>query len=127
MIALWVAIGGAFGALARYGLGGWVQARAGGEFPWGTLVVNAVGSLALGFVLRVSESVVIAPGMRAFVAIGILGAFTTFSTFSYETVALLQDGEWTRAGAYALGSLLIGLAAVLIGFQAADLAFHARG
>lgn len=127
MIGVYVAIGGAFGALARYGLSGWVQARAGGEFPWGTFVVNALGSLVLGFVLRVAESIVIAPEMRAFVAIGILGAFTTFSTFSYETVALLQDGEWARAGAYALGSLLLGLAAILIGFQAADLAFHARG
>lgn len=116
MTLLYVAVGGALGALARYGLSGWVQDAAGGTFPWGTLVVNVLGCFLLGLVLVWLERVAVASEMRSFATIGVLGAFTTFSTFSYEAVALLRDREWLRAGGYLSGSLLLGLAAVVAGF-----------
>ncbi|MHB1169081.1 MAG: fluoride efflux transporter CrcB [Longimicrobiales bacterium] len=118
MTVLYIALGGAAGAVARYGLGGWIQARAGSSFPLGTLVVNVVGSLLLGFVLHYLEAVRLAPELRASITIGLLGAFTTFSTFSYETVEMLGVGAWGKAGAYALGSLLLGLGAVIAGSAA---------
>lgn len=116
MTLLYVAAGGALGALARYGLSGWVQDAAGGTFPWGTLAVNVLGCFLLGLVLVWLERVAVASGMRSFATIGVLGAFTTFSTFSYEAVALLRDREWLRAGGYVSGSLMLGLAAVVAGF-----------
>ena len=119
MLLLFIAAGGALGALARYGLAGWVHGWAGASFPWGTLVVNALGSLALGVAIRVLEGTAATAGTRAFVAVGFLGAFTTFSTFSYEAVALLQGGEWLRATTYALGSLLSGVIGVIMGFALA--------
>lgn len=117
MTLLYIAIGGAAGALARYGVGGWVQERAGFGFPWGTLVVNVVGCLLIGFALRYLEAVRLAPEVRALVAVGVLGAFTTFSTFSYETVTLLEDGAWGRAAGYFFGSSLLGIAAVYVGIS----------
>ena len=116
MIALLVvASGGALGAVARYLTSGWVQDLAGGFFPWGTFAVNAAGSLILGFSLVWLQGTVSSTELRQFVTIGFLGSFTTFSTFSYETVAMLRDGEWLRAGGYAFGSLALGVAAVVIG------------
>lgn len=115
MILLYIAIGGAAGALARYGLGGWIQGRAGFGFPWGTLVVNVLGCLLIGFSLRYLEAVRLTPEVRAFVGVGLLGAFTTFSTFGYETVALLEEGAWARAAAYSVGSVILGIAAVYLG------------
>jgi CrcB protein len=127
MILLYIALGGAVGAVARYGVGGWVQARTGFGFPWGTLAVNVLGALLIGFALRYLEAVRLSAEVRALVIIGMLGAFTTFSTFSYETVALLQDGEWLRAGAYAFGSLVLGLVAVVVGLSAASYVLQVRG
>jgi CrcB protein len=113
--AAFIALGGALGALARYGLSGWVYGRLGETFPWGTVVVNVVGCLALGGVARWLQVTAVAPEVRPFLTIGLLGAFTTFSTFSYETVALLQDGQWLRAGLYVGGSVGVGLAAMVAG------------
>lgn len=127
MIYLLVAVGGALGALGRYTAAGWVHAWAGDAYPWGTLVVNIVGAALLGFFYRTAEALLISPGTRAFVALGFLGAFTTFSTFSYETAALLQDGEWTAAALYSLGSVLLGLFGVFIGFWLASLALRTGG
>lgn len=115
MTLLYIAVGGAAGALARYGLGGWVQDRAGFGFPWGTLVVNVLGCLLIGFALRYVEAARMSAEVRAFVGVGVLGAFTTFSTFGYETVALLEEGAWGRAAGYTFGSLLLGVAAVFVG------------
>lgn len=126
MVLLYIAIGGAFGAVARYGVGGWVQNRAGFAFPWGTLVVNVVGSLLIGFGMRYLEAVRVTAEMRAALMVGVLGAFTTFSTFSYETFGLIEKGAWSRAGIYAVGSLLLGLAAVWAGLVTAGLLLHAR-
>lgn len=119
MTLAYVALGGALGALARYGISGWVYDRLGENFPWGTLVVNLVGCLALGLVIRWIQVSAVAPEVRPFLTIGVLGAFTTFSTFSYETVALLQEGQWLRAGLYMGGSVVLGLIAMLAGMALA--------
>jgi CrcB protein len=119
MILLYIALGGAIGAVARYGVGGWIHARLGSEFPWGTLVVNVAGSLLIGFLLRYLEATRFSPDVRALVTIGILGAFTTFSTFSYETVILVEGGAWAKAFLYALGSFVLGLTAAGVGITMA--------
>lgn len=121
MILLALAAGGVLGTLARYGLAGWVHTWAGTGFPWGTFAVNVLGSFLLGFALRGSEVVSLSTETRALLTTGFCGAFTTFSTLSWETVALLQAGAWARAGAYALGSLGLGLAAVWAGLSLAPL------
>ncbi|MBW3533877.1 MAG: fluoride efflux transporter CrcB [Gemmatimonadetes bacterium] len=126
MILLYIALGGAAGAVARYGLGGWVQDRAGFAFPWGTLVVNVLGCLLIGFAVRYLEAVRLAPEVRALVAIGVLGAFTTFSTFSYETVALIEGGAWGRAAGYTFASVLLGIAAVWVGMSTSAYVLQAR-
>ena len=119
MTLLVVAAGGALGAVGRYLTTGWIQTLTGDFFPWGTLAVNVVGSLALGFGLIWLQASVASAEARQFVAIGFLGSFTTFSTFSFEAVAMLRDGEWWRAGGYVAGSVVIGLAAVVLGMGAA--------
>lgn len=110
-----VASGGALGAVARYLGAGWVQDLTGGFFPWGTFLVNAAGCFLLGFSLVWLQSTIVSTEVRNLVTIGFLGSFTTFSTFSYETVAMLRDGEWWRAGGYTLGSVALGLVAVVAG------------
>ena len=91
-----VASGGAIGALLRHGVSLSLADR--GAFPWGTLVVNVSGSLLFGFfVIWLSEHLAASTALRAFVLVGVLGAFTTFSTFSWETLVLLQEGETLRA------------------------------
>ncbi len=92
---LFIALAGALGALCRYGLSGAVQRVAGGGFPFGTLLVNILGSALIGFIMQIGLSTDIIPrSLRIIVTIGFLGAFTTFSTFSYETVKFLEDGAW---------------------------------
>lgn len=115
MALVYVALGGAAGAVARYGISGWVYQRFSDTFPWGTLAVNVLGSLLLGVVLGWFEGSVLSPELRRAVTVGFLGAFTTFSTFAYESVALVQAGEWLRAGGYVVGSVALGLVAVGLG------------
>ncbi len=124
MTLLVVALGGATGAIARYLLSGWVQATSGGSFPWGTLLVNASGCLALGFVAVWLQTLVSADGPRALITIGFLGSFTTFSAFSFEALTLLRAGEWWRAGGYTLGSVAIGILAVALGAALAGWTFQ---
>jgi CrcB protein len=116
MIA-WIAFGGLLGTLARYTLQGWVQARApGGAFPVGTLLVNLSGSFLLGVVVRFAlGSTVVSPELRAGLAIGFCGAFTTMSTFSYESMTLLAQGDYWRAAWYIGGSVVGCIAAVMAG------------
>ena len=114
-----VALGGALGAVSRYALTGWVQTLTGGTFPWGTMTVNVLGSLLLGFAMAWLQTAALSADVRRFAAIGLLGSFTTFSTFSYEAAALLRDGEWGAAGGYVLGSLGAGLLAVGVGYALA--------
>ena len=111
-----VALGGAVGAVARYLVSGWVQTRADVPFPAGTFVVNILGCLILGALLAAAETRgALSAETRAFFAIGILGSFTTFSTFGWETVELMRAGRPALAFANVAGSLLLGLAAVWIG------------
>jgi CrcB protein len=108
--------GGFLGANARYGVGLWVAAQWGTGFPWGTLLINVVGSYVLGFYLTlVTERFVGSPTTRIFLATGFLGAFTTFSTFSYETVHLFATGSAAPALEYVTGSLILGLGAAAAG------------
>lgn len=118
----WIAAGGALGAVARYGLSTWVHTWAGFVLPWGTLAVNLLGSFLLGGAVRWLEYSAWSPELRIGVTVGLLGAFTTFSTYSHETVAMLQRGEWGRAVVYALGSVVLGLMCVAAGVAAAHLA-----
>lgn len=114
-----IAIAGALGALARYGLEGFISRRSPGAFPWGTFVVNVSGAFVLGFVFTVmTEQLTTAPWLRSGMTIGFLGAFTTFSTLSLETYRLVEDGALGLAAANALGSLASGLVAVYLGIVA---------
>ncbi len=120
MLYLWIAVFGVVGTFARFGLQGLIQKSAGAGFPWGTFVVNVTGSFLVGFIARFGTgSAVLSPELRTGLLIGLCGGYTTFSTFSYETVRLLQDGEWLRGAAYALGSVAVSLVATVIGMQAA--------
>ena len=117
---LYVCAGGLAGTLARYFLQGWIQTRS-GTFPLGTLVINIAGSLTLGFIIRYATgSTVMSPEMRAALTIGFCGAFTTMSTFSYESMALLGDGEYLRAGMYMGGTIVGCLVAVIVGTMLAE-------
>jgi len=122
-----VAAGGALGAVSRYLASGWVQGMSGGLFPWGTAAVNVAGSFVLGFAVIWLQSTVASGELRQFVTIGFLGSFTTFSTFSFEAVALLREGAWLRACGYTAGSVMAGLAAVVVGGVAATTLLQLRG
>jgi len=111
-----IAVAGAIGALARYGLEGLVSRRAPGAFPWGTFAVNVSGAFVLGFVFTVmTEQFTVAPWIRGAVTIGLLGAYTTFSTLSFESYRLVEDGAIGIAAANMFGSLAAGLGAVYLG------------
>ncbi len=121
--ALLVAGGGALGSLARWAAVFAIGQRAGLGFPWGTLSVNLAGSLAIGFVAALARhgALGVTPEVRLFLAIGVLGGFTTFSSFSLEALGLLQRGLAGAALAYAAASVGLGLAAAWAGFAAARL------
>ncbi len=111
-----VAVGGAAGSLLRFWMSTWVYAVAGRAFPYGTLAVNVLGCLAMGFLFvlfvdRLSDNVV----WRAGILIGVLGGFTTFSTFSIETFNLMEQGEWLKAATNAMGSLVLCIGATWLG------------
>ncbi|HAU36337.1 MAG TPA: fluoride efflux transporter CrcB [Phycisphaerales bacterium] len=118
MKLLCIAIGGAIGALARYGLGGLVQRLAGGVLPWGTLAVNLLGSFVIGLLAAVFSERIVSENLRIGLLIGVLGAFTTFSTFSLETVQLVQDRQYAWAAANVAGSCALGIALVFAGLFA---------
>jgi fluoride exporter len=116
----YVALGGAAGSVARYLVGIAVQSRSGADFPLGTLLVNLTGSLLLGFLLRYFlETPALTPEMRALLATGFCGGYTTFSAFSYETVALIQDGDWRRAALYLAISVAGSIIGVMLGMAGA--------
>lgn len=113
---LLVGLGGGLGAVARYALGDVVHRFAGPRFPAGTLVVNLLGCLLIGVVMGVAEMrPALSRETRLFVAVGVLGGFTTFSSFGYETLQLLRGGEFGLAALSAFGNLLLGLVAVWLG------------
>lgn len=115
-----VAAGGALGAVLRYYLGGTALARTAAPFPTATFVINVTGSFVLGlFLTLATERFNVSPHLRLAVAVGFVGAYTTFSTFEYETAKLLEDGDVTRALVYVLLSFAAGLLAVWLGIFAA--------
>ena len=121
MLILMLAVFGVLGTLARYGLQGWVQDRSGAFFPVGTLAVNLLGCLLIGAVNRLALAHLwFPPEWRIALTIGFLGAFTTFSTFGWETFRMLEDGEWSRALLYAGASLAGGLLGIVVGIKVAD-------
>ncbi|HWJ03669.1 MAG TPA: fluoride efflux transporter CrcB [Verrucomicrobiae bacterium] len=120
MNLLIVMAGGALGALARYGLGGIIGARWEHGFPLGTFVINIVGSFLLGLInVLVLERFVLTHEWRIGLGVGFLGAFTTFSTFSYETLVLMEEGSYGLACVYVSSSILVGLLAALCGMYIA--------
>jgi CrcB protein len=112
-----LAIAGAVGTLARYWLGGVVQRLCGAGFPWGTVVINITGCLLFGLIWTLAEDrLLISPQTRVVALTGFMGAFTTFSTFAFETAQLLSGAEWLRAlGNVALQNV-VGVVAVMLGF-----------
>ena len=122
MIAyLWVAIGGALGSVGRFWLSGLVASRFGETFPWGTLVINVTGSFVIGVIgaIAVPEGRMDSQSRAfatQFLMIGVCGGYTTFSSFSWQTLRLLQDREWLYAGGNVLLSVVLCLVAVWLGF-----------
>jgi fluoride exporter len=121
---VWVAVGGALGTIARFWLST-VVARAFGEtFPWGTLIINVGGSFVIGFFAALTGPdgrVFVGSTARQFFMIGICGGFTTFSSFSLQTLSLMNDGEWYRAGANVVLSVVLCMVAVWAGVVLANL------
>jgi CrcB protein len=111
-----IAIGGAMGALLRYWISGVAYRLLNSDFPWGTLSVNLAGSLVIGLMWGVSESVEFSQNMRMLIFIGILGSFTTFSTFSLENFHLLRHGEYWFLSVNIVASVLLGIVFVFAGF-----------
>jgi fluoride exporter len=117
---IWISLGGVLGANARYWLGGWVQQRWGAAFPSGTLVINLSGSFLLGLLMAlVTERYVtpFTPALRLAVGIGFLGAYTTFSTFTYETLMQLETATWSGAILNLAASVIGGLLAAWLGLR----------
>ncbi len=128
MRLLWyVALGSAVGGASRVALSTFLHERANTPFPIGTLVVNITGSLVLGFILRYTlDSQAVSPEIRALLTAGFCGGYTTFSTFSYETVRLVEGGDYRRAGLYVALSVVLALAATFAGMVAASELLAAR-
>lgn len=115
-----VCLGGALGALARYSLGTVVTNRYGSSWPFGTFIINVTGCFAIGFFLTLTtERVTLHEGWRFVFPIGFVGAYTTFSTYSYETVRLVEGGAWARAVFYVVASTFAGIGAVVLAMWAA--------
>ncbi|MCR9072440.1 MAG: fluoride efflux transporter CrcB [Alphaproteobacteria bacterium] len=111
-----VALGGALGAVARYMTVGWIAHLVGHGFPWGTLAVNVIGSFAMGVLVEAGAlKVNLSAEMRAFLAVGVLGAFTTFSTFSLDVATLWERGEVMMTGAYVAASAALSILALFAG------------
>ncbi len=126
---LMVCVGGFLGTGARYGLNGWVAHRFGETFPWGTFVVNVLGSFAVGvlyFACGPDSPFIVSATTRQFVLAGILGGFTTFSSFSIQTLNLMRDGELAAGAGYAAGSVILGLLAAFAGDAFARMFWQTR-
>lgn len=115
---LWIAVGSGLGGMARFALSTVVTRNVADAFPWGTLLVNILGSLVIGFIATLTEPGGHLPGSllwRHFLMTGVLGGFTTFSAFSLQTLVLAREGDWLRAGANVVGSVVLCLVAVWLG------------
>ena len=119
MTLLWIAIGGAIGSVGRYGVASWAAQRL-GPGPLGIFIVNVTGAFLIGFVMIATENrFTLSLDTRRFIAVGLLGGYTTFSTLMYETMVLVEAGDYPRAIANSLGSLAVGLVAVALGIALA--------
>jgi len=116
-ILLAVGLGGALGSLLRYFVAGAIQSPATAGFPWGIFVVNVTGGFLMGVIVELGAlKLNLAPEIRAFLTVGILGGYTTFSTFSLDSVLLLQRGAYASAALYITGSTLLSIGALFAGF-----------
>lgn len=115
----WICLGGAVGTGARYGLGGWVQRHAGANFPWGTLAVNVIGSFLLGAIMEAGVAGgLLPPTVRLALTTGVMGGFTTYSTFNYETLQYVREGAWALGALNVAATVLVCLAAGVAGLSA---------
>lgn len=129
LVYVWVAVGGALGSVLRYMLGNAVARIAGDAMPWGTLLINVLGSFVIGWFAAATVSgsrVAASPEFRTFVMVGLCGGFTTFSSFSLQTLALYEDGEPLRAFANIMLSVMLCLGSVWLGAGVAG-GFHSAG
>ena len=113
---LWISIGAVLGANLRYWVGDWAAQRFGSGFPFGTLLINLTGSFLLGLIVSMSmENFIIDPRLRLLLTIGFLGSYTTFSTYAYESIALISQGQWGMGLFNLLGSSLLGALFAILG------------
>jgi CrcB protein len=113
---LWISIGAVLGANLRYWVGDWAAQRFGSSFPYGTLLINLSGSFLLGLIVSMSmENFIIDPRLRLLLTIGFLGSYTTFSTYAYESIALISQGQWGLGLFNLLGSSLLGVLFAVLG------------
>lgn len=127
---LWIAVGSALGGVARFGCSSLMAHWIGETFPWGTLVVNVAGSFIIGFFASMTGPdgrVLVSPDIRQFVMVGFCGGYTTFSSFSLQTLNLLRDGDVVRAGMNAGASVVLCMLAVWLGYVAAAVLNQVRG
>ena len=118
---LLIAAGGALGSLARYWVGSMIGSRMGTKFPYGTFVINITACVIIGFsITYLGKRVELSPAWRFFIPIGFVGAYSTFSTYEWETLSNLRAGAFALAALYAVGSLILGLAATCFGVLLAD-------
>lgn len=121
MRIIFLIVFGAAGTLARYGLDGWIQYRVGSVFPAGILTINVLGCLILGAIGQFGlNHIAVSPDLRIGLTTGLMGGFTTFSTFGWDTVRMLEEGEWTKASIYVGASVLGGLIAMMLGMRVGD-------
>jgi CrcB protein len=119
---LMIAVGGALGSMARYWVGSTISGRMGARFPYGTMVINMTACVVLGFTLTYfGKRAGLNPAWRFLVPIGFIGAYSTFSTYEWETLSTMRSGAFLLAAIYAAGSLVLGLAATWCGTALADL------
>lgn len=118
---LLIALGGAMGSIARYWVGSTIGSRMGSRFPYGTLVVNLTACLIIGFSLTyLGRRIELSPAWRYLIPIGFIGAYSTFSTYEWETLSTMRSGAFALATLYAVGSLVLGLAATWLGMVLAE-------
>ncbi len=114
--AIWISVGAVLGANARYLLGVWAAEKWGAAFPYGTLIINLSGSLILGvFLTFATQRALVDPRLRLLIAVGFCGSYTTFSTYTYESLTLMLNGSWGAGVINLLGSTGLGLGAVALG------------
>ena len=118
MRLLLIAVFGAVGTLARYGLQGLVQVRVGSTFPWGTLFINLTGCFFLGLIGQMMlNRMMVSSELRVAIAVGFFGGYTTFSSFGWEAAKMLESGEWLRSMTYVAASMVLGLLLSVAGIR----------